>query len=217
MITDSLAFAELMRSRRSIDVEVIVVDDGSTDASVAELLRFGDRIKIVQHHQNQGYGAAIKSGARVAKGELIGIFDLDSTCAPWDLELMLNELERSGAEMIVGNRRTGNSKMPLQRFIGNFVFSNLTMIMFRAAAHDVCSGYRLVRREALSRYSEALNDDLSFCLGLSLRMIADRSNVRSVDISYGERLGSSKLSVFKEGPVFLGRILGQWLVQLGAK
>jgi len=90
----------ILRQTRAPD-ELIVVDDGSTDDSVAEIARFGDRVRLIQQ-ANAGPGAARNRGLAAATGEFIQFFDSDDLCSLNKLEIQVATLERTGADLVYG-------------------------------------------------------------------------------------------------------------------
>ncbi len=103
-------------------LELIVVDDGSTDdtAAIAEGIA---GVTVIRHPVNQGYGAAIKTGFRAATGELLAFLDADGTYPPEAFPELCRSLAETGADIVVGSRMSGAaSGMPLVRRLGNSFF-----------------------------------------------------------------------------------------------
>jgi glycosyltransferase involved in cell wall biosynthesis len=211
VVSACVALKDKNRNEHASICEIIVVDDGSKDQSILELQKFGDQVKVIKHVTNLGYGAALKTGIKESKGDVIALFDLDSTCSPNDINKLVKAMLEQNAEMVVGQRMSTTSGMPAVRTLGNLIFSLLTKVFFNSKHHDVCSGYRLIKTDSIKPYLNLLNNDLSFCLGASLKFLIDGRKIVSVPISYAERTGQSKLSAFREGPQFLMQILSQWL------
>ncbi|MBK9925965.1 MAG: glycosyltransferase family 2 protein [Anaerolineales bacterium] len=182
-------------------MELLVVDDGSKDrtAEVAESIR---GVTLIRHPKNKGYGAALKTGFSKASGELIGFLDADGTYPP-EYFPQLCQSALGGSELVIGSRMAGeDSKMPLTRRIGNFFFANLLSILGRQKVTDSASGMRVFKREILEQIYP-LPDGLNLTPVMSTRALHEGIKVVEVPIPYSERVGRSKLSVIRDGQVFL--------------
>ena len=119
--------AEVIRRIRAVDlpvdVEVIVVDDGSTDGTDKVLAAVGDStVRVITHPHNRGKGAAIRTGMEVIRGDLVLIQDADLEYDPDDWLRLLDPILRGKALVVYGSRFTGERKnmLPLH-WIGNRV------------------------------------------------------------------------------------------------
>jgi hypothetical protein len=187
------------------DLELIVVDDGSSDRTV-EIASAIDGVHLIRHPQNKGYGGALKTGFGQAKGELIGFLDADGTYPP-EYFPKLCKKALNGSELVVGSRRSGeDSQMPRTRRLGNFIWSSLLSMLGNRRVQDPASGMRVFRREIIERLYP-LPDGLNLTPVMSTRAVHERIDVAEVPIPYSERLGSSKLSVVHDGTLFLQSII----------
>lgn len=189
------------------DLEIIVVDDGSTDRSRIRLLDYDPLIQVIQLPQNRGYGAALKIGFREAQGDLIGFFDLDVTCDPYDIRNLVERLQSEAAEMICGNRLQAESQMPLQRRIGNLLYQTLARLLVDRQIGDCCTGFRIFDSRFRTLFCNSLPDDLDFSLAMTILFLRMGGKYLEAPISYGERRGTSKLKTLREGPKFLITLL----------
>jgi glycosyltransferase involved in cell wall biosynthesis len=190
-------------------LEVIVVDDGSQDRT-AEIVKGLPNTRLLQHSQNRGYGAAIKTGFSQARGELLAFLDADGTYPPEQFPALCQTLLEQKADVVVGSRRSGaNSHMPKTRRLGNFIWSNLVSLLGSQRVNDPASGMRVVRREVLPRIYP-LPDGLNFTPVMSTRSVHEKLKVVEIPISYAERVGDSKLTIVGDGTRFLTTIL--WTV-----
>lgn len=189
-------------------LELLVVDDGSRDRT-AEIIAAIDGVRLIRHPANKGYGAALKTGFSHARGELIGFLDADGTYPPEFFPQLCQEALK-GVELVIGSRMAGaESRMPLARRIGNLFFAGLLSLVGRQRVSDSASGMRVFRREALERIYP-LPDGLNLTPVMSTRAIHEGIRMAEVPIPYSERLGRSKLSVVRDGSVFLQSII--WTV-----
>jgi len=191
------------------DLELIVVDDGSSDRT-AEIAASIEGVRLISQ-QNKGYGGALKTGFSNAKGELIGFLDADGTYPP-EYFPRLCTAALAGADLVIGSRRAGEkSEMPATWRLGNFFFANLLSLLSRQKVSDSASGQRVFKREIYERMLP-LPDGLNLTPVQSARALHENMKVVEVPITYSERLGRSKLSVVHDGRIFLQSML--WTVMM---
>jgi len=187
------------------DLELIVVDDGSSDRTAAIV---GDcsHVRLIQHPTNRGYGAALKTGFCAARGDLLAFLDADGTYpAEFLPQLCAEALE--GADLVVGSRRSGNSsEMPTVRRIGNLVWSLLVSMLSNHRVVDPASGMRVFKKATFERLCP-LPDGLNFTPVMSTRAVHEGLCLVEIPIAYRERTGASKLSVVRDGTRFLRTIV----------
>jgi glycosyltransferase involved in cell wall biosynthesis len=184
------------------EVEIIVVSDGSTDRTVEIAQSFED-VRVIVHLRNLGYGAAIKRGFAEGSGELLGFLDADGTCDPQYFVDLCNIAIEDSADVVVGSRMHDESSMPRLRRFGNAFFARLVSYLAGTRITDTASGMRIVRRDALKKLYP-LPTGLHFTPAMTCRALTQRGlTIREIPIAYHERLGHSKLSVFRDGLRFL--------------
>jgi hypothetical protein len=188
------------------DLELIVVDDGSCDATAQIVGRYSG-VRLICHPTNCGYGAAIKTGFRQATGNLLAFLDADGTYPPECLPELCRAAIDLPADLVIGSRMSGrDSRMPLVRRVGNGFFAGLLSVLTAERVADSASGMRVIRCEALPALYP-LPDGLNFTPVMSTRALHENLRVAEVPIPYEERLGRSKLSVIRDGRRFLSSIL----------
>ena len=191
---------------QGVELEVIVVDDGSRDHT-AEIAALCPEICLVQHQTNYGYGAALKTGFAHARGEWLGFLDADGTYPPEQFPALLTAAREHGADLVIGSRMTGtDSRMPASRRVGNVFFAALVSLIGNQRISDSASGMRVIRRGALPRLYP-LPDGLNFTPVMSTRAIHEKLQMIEVPITYAERVGRSKLTILGDGTRFLQSIL----------
>ena len=181
--------------QRSGGVEVIVVDDGSSDATAQVASRAGAR--VIQHRSNRGYGAALKTGIAAATNQVIGIIDADGTYPAAYLPELLAGLEH--ADMMVGARTGTNVNIPLVRRPAKALLTHLANYVTGARIPDINSGLRVFHRDVVMQYFPILPDQFSFTTTITIAMHCDKYAVGYVPIDYRERQGTSKIVPWDAG------------------
>jgi glycosyltransferase involved in cell wall biosynthesis len=189
-------------------LELLVVDDGSRDRT-ADVAQSIPGVSLIRHPKNKGYGAALKTGFSRASGELIGFLDADGTYPP-EYFPQLCQGALNGADLVIGSRMAGAaSRMPLTRRIGNFFFASLLTLLSRQKVTDSASGMRVFKREILE-HIYPLPDGLNLTPVMSTRAVHEGVTIKEIPIPYSERVGRSKLSVIRDGSIFMQSML--WTV-----
>ncbi len=200
-----LSIAPALRKVGVDRLELLVVDDGSRDRT-AEVAAGIPGVSLIRHSRNKGYGAALKTGFSKACGELIGFLDADGPYPP-EYFPQLCQAALKGTDLVIGSRMAGaDSKMPLTRRVGNFFFATLLTLLGRQKVTDSASGMRVFRREILERIYP-LPDGLNLTPVMSTRAVHEGIKIEEVPIPYSERVGRSKLSVIRDGRIFMQSML----------
>jgi glycosyltransferase involved in cell wall biosynthesis len=189
-----------------VEIEFIIVDDGSRDKTAALIARYPD-VRLIRHIKNRGYGAAIKTGFRHATGEYLAFLDADATYPPENLPDLMRAAMDQGGDMVVASRMSGAaSEMPLTRRVGNTAFAILLSLIGNTTVRDTASGMRVIRRSKLESLYP-LPDGLQFTPAMSTRALHENLKVIEVPTPYSERVGRSKLSVVRDGFRFTNAIV----------
>jgi glycosyltransferase involved in cell wall biosynthesis len=177
-------------SARGIVHEILVVDDGSEDCTADEAVQAGAR--VLQHVENRGYGAAIKSGIRAAKYEVVVIIDADGTYPATEIPNLLALLET--ADMVVGARTGQRVQVPWMRRPAKWMLRRLAVHITGHSIPDLNSGLRAFRRECMVQYFSILSDRFSFTTTSTISLLADNYRVVYHPIDYYQRIGRSKIT-----------------------
>lgn len=189
------------------EVEVIVVSDGSSDRTVERIRAIADA-KLIAYERNRGYGAAIKTGFRASRGDVLGFLDADGTCDPAFFADLLTEMRKTGADIVLGSRLHPGSRMPPMRRAGNTFFAALLSLLSGTRVRDSASGMRVLQRACLD-WVDVLPDGLHFTPAMSALACFNRNlRIAEIPMPYEERRGASKLNVLRDGLRFLGIIVG---------
>ena len=194
-------------------LSVIVVDNNSVDGSKAMLAEVSTRLGFVRVEscKTQGYGAALKHGFTLASAEYFSFLDLDNTYPLESLLDMLHLIQSKQQDIVYGARIHENSEISMVRKCGNLLYVYLLKIFFNSQLSDVCSGMRVFRSELKNEILSLPANDLSFSIELTAHAVLKKWQIAELAVSYRDRVGVSKLSVVKDGFLFLFVILRQAL------
>ena len=138
--------------------EVIVIDDGSEDGTANIAQCAGAR--VISHRYSKGNGAAIKSGARAATGDVVVFMDADGQHKPEDIHRLLEKIEE-GYDLVVGARVSG-SQASVGRGLANRFYNKLASFMTGHKVEDLTSGFRAVRRKMFLEFLYLLPNGFSY-------------------------------------------------------
>lgn len=181
------------------EINIIVVDDGSTDDTKKLALNYS--AKVIQHPYSMGNGAAIKSGARACKTEYIIFMDADGQHDPEYVQKIIDKIE-SGYDMVVG-ARTHESQANFLRGIGNKLYNFIASKVTGHEIEDLTSGFRAVKRELFVRFLYLLPNGFSYPTTITMAFFRSGFSVAYVPIIAKQRLGKSHINVSKDGIRFL--------------
>ncbi len=189
-----------------LDMELIVVDDGSTDRT-PELVTATAGVRLVRHATNGGYGAALKTGFAAARGEWVGFLDADGTYPPEYFPALCQAALEQDADIVVGSRMAGTeSQMPMVRRLGNLIFAKLVSLISAQSITDSASGMRVFKKSILE-HLYPLPDGLNLTPVMSVRALHEQLKMIEIPIPYSERVGRSKLNAVRDGMTFAQSIV----------
>jgi glycosyltransferase involved in cell wall biosynthesis len=190
----------LTRLRATLpQAELILLDDGSTDQTAAVARAHG--AQIVSHPCSLGNGAAVKSGARAASGEILIFLDADGQHDPADIPRLLAKLDE-GYDMVVGARGVG-SQASVGRSLANSFYNWFATLITGHTILDLTSGFRAVRAERFKRFLYLLPNGFSYPTTITMAFFRSGYPVGYVPIHAAKRQGTSHLRPLRDGVRFL--------------
>ncbi len=196
--------------------EIMVVDDGSTDATrrrVREIMRADHRVRLIASDQNQGKANAVRAGFESARGDVLMILDADMAVSPEELPKFLKPLQGGSADFVNGTRLVypmHGRAMKFVNYLGNKAFCFLTSWILRQRVSDTLCGTKAmlrrdyVRMPAVGRERWGDFDLLFGAARLRLRIL-------EIPVHYHERRsGKSKMRVMLDGGLFLRACWRGW-------
>jgi glycosyltransferase involved in cell wall biosynthesis len=197
--------AEVIRRIRAVslpvDVEVVVVDDGSSDGTDKVLAALGDStVRVINHPRNRGKGAAIRTGMEAVRGDLVVVQDADLEYDPEDWNKLLDPILRGKARVVYGSRFTGERKnmMPLH-WIGNRFLSLITNVLYSSTLSDMETCYKLFDRRVLEGITIE-SDKFDFEPEITAKVLRRGFRIYEVPISYaGREADEGKKITWRDG------------------
>jgi glycosyltransferase involved in cell wall biosynthesis len=177
--------------------EIIVVDDGSRDATAGHATAAGAR--VIRHPYNKGNGAAVKSGVREASGEWILIVDGDGQHQAMDAVRLVTWL---GEYDLVVGARSSNTQATAARRIGNDLLNALAGYLAERKIPDLTSGFRAARRAYVLEFLHLLPNGFSTPTTTTLAFLRAGYNVRFEPVEARQRMGQSKIRLASDGAKF---------------
>lgn len=181
------------------DAEIIVVNDGSDDNTAEAASDAG--AKVVSHPESLGNGAAVKSGARAATGDIIAFMDGDGQHTASELAPLIKRLDE-GYEMAIGARDTG-SHANVGRLFANGLYNGIASIMSGRKILDLTSGFRVARAEKFKQFLYLLPNGFSYPTTITMAFLRSGYAIKFEPISAAKRVGKSHIRPIRDGVRFL--------------
>lgn len=185
-------------------IEILVVDDCSTDKTAVIAEKYGTT--ILRNIQNQGYGKSIKIGINECKYEIIGITDADGTYPVEDLFKMLENIAQ-GFDLVVGVRSNVHSLDSKFKTYLRALLRKTTEAAAGTKILDPNSGLRIFKKSDICAILSVLCDRFSFTTSMSVAYGILGKNVKYMPIVYSERVGKSKVRLIRDSFVTLNYIM----------
>lgn len=198
---EASALRELIPELRRVyaEADILVVDDGSTDETADVCREAG--VKVMTKPYSQGNGAAIKTAAREAIGDIIITMDADGQHRPEDIGRLLNKLSE-GYDMVVGARNT-DGQAGTRRTLGNYLYNRFASLITGHKIEDLTSGFRAVRADRFREFIHLLPNGFSYPTTITMAFFRSGYSVAYVPINANKRIGKSHLKITRDGIRFL--------------
>lgn len=197
---ESGAIGDTIKKIQALDLvsEILVINDGSIDdtCQVAECVG----AKVISHPYSKGNGAAIKTGARNAKGDIIIFMDADGQHDPKDIPRLLAKIE-AGYDLVIGARQKG-SQASIGRGVANKLYNNLASYMSDHKVEDLTSGFRAVKADKFREFIYLLPNGFSYPTTSTMAFFRAGYSVSYVPIHAAKRIGKSHIHPIKDSMRF---------------
>jgi glycosyltransferase involved in cell wall biosynthesis len=181
------------------DAEIIIVNDGSDDETLDICSKYN--VKVISHPYPKGNGAAIKTGARAATGNILVFMDADGQHSPQDISKLLEEIKK-GNDMVIGAREK-ESHASIPRYVANVIYNKLASYMSGHEIADLTSGFRAVKADIFKQFLYLLPNGFSYPTTITMALFRSGYSIKYIPISCEKRTGSSHIKLIKDGFKFL--------------
>ena len=183
-------------------IEIIVVDDHSTDHSLEKIeeAKLERDIRVISHKINRGYGGAIISGISQAKGDIIVTIDTDGQHSPDDIFNLIRPIFDEEADYTIGSRYKGTYfyQLPVLTRLGEVIVEKLIQIFFRERIMNNQTGYRAFNRKVLPIFDNTRYHGYAFCTEQILKASLLNYKIKECPIKvYKREYGSSSIKLIK--------------------
>ena len=187
-----------------LEKQIVVVDDGSTDATgdIVERWREGRKEVVLVSQQNRGKGAAVRAAIPHADGDISVIQDADLEYDPADVPALIEPIERGIADVVYGSRLSGGRPQRAYLFwhlVGNRFLSLLTNVLYNTTLSDMETGYKAFRTEVL-RSLDLRQDDFGIEPEITAKVCKRKLRVYELPIAYyGRTYAEGKKITWRDG------------------
>ncbi len=184
--------AEIVRRMRRVDLpvdlEIILVDDGSSDGTEKVVSALEDStVRLVRHPTNRGKGSAVRTGVAEARGDLVLIQDADLEYDPDEWPKLLRPVLKGRAEVVYGSRFRGeHQSMDVPNWLGNRFLTLATNVLYNTSLSDMECGYKLFERSVLDDITIE-SDGFDFEPEITAKVLRSGRTIYEVPVSYAGR------------------------------
>jgi glycosyltransferase involved in cell wall biosynthesis len=199
-IAEVLARVEVL----PLDKQIIVVDDGSTDAtpSILEPWHAEEQGRVVIRQRHRGKGAAVRAAIPHIDGDIAVIQDADMEYDPIDVPTLIEPIQRGAADVVFGSRLTGGRPQRAYLFwhlVGNRFLSLVTNVLFNTTLHDMETGYKAFRSDVL-RSLDLKQDDFAIEPEITAKVCKRKLRIYELPIAYyGRTYEEGKKITWRDG------------------
>lgn len=202
IIADVVSGVRTAMEKLNRPYEILVIDDGSTDETALRAENAGAR--VISHPYNIGNGAAVKTGIRHAKGDILVMMDGDGQHNPEDIPTLLEKI--GPYDMVVG-ARTGDSESHFHRDVANGFYNLFASYICKRKIQDLTSGFRAIKTDIARQFVSMLPNSFSYPTTITMGVIHEGYSLTYVPIKTNRRVGKSKIRLIADGSRFLLIIL----------
>jgi glycosyltransferase involved in cell wall biosynthesis len=211
-VVDTLTDVYSILSASDIAFEIVLVNDGSTDATrnhldsyLKEHPELTGNIRVVHRERNRGYGASLKTGIRRSRYATVAITDADSTYPNGRLPDLFDEYIRGDYDMVVGQRSF--KKLPTLTKPAKWFINKLANFLVDDNIKDINSGLRIFKKEIAVKFFPIICEGFSFTTTITLAMTSNHYAVKYVPIEYHKREGRSKIRPIRDTLNFIALVV----------
>lgn len=184
------------------NIEIIVIDDHSTDNSINKIKKLQKKyeIRVYKHKRNTGYGGAIKTGVMAAKGDIIITMDSDGQHNPLDIFSLIRPIFDGEADMTIGSRYLGANyyNLPLITRLGEAVMEKLIQVFFQLKVMNNQNGFRAFNKKIIPLFDTTKYQDYTTATEIILKTALKGYQIKECPIKlYHRQFGSSGIGLTK--------------------
>jgi dolichol-phosphate mannosyltransferase len=216
-ISETLTQVAAALTREEIPYEIVVVDDGSTDETAAQVHQVMDQyagVRLVTNTGRHGFGLAVRTGLEHATGDAIAVMMADASDSPEDLIQYYRKLQE-GYDCAFGSRFVRGSRVidyPIHKLTINRMANWFVKVLFRLRFNDITNAFKCYRREAIEGMLPLISPHFNLTVEMPLKAIVRGYSYAVVPISWTNRkTGMSKLKIKEMGSRYLFIVLYLWL------